>query len=260
VLQATAEAKAEPPKPPNTSKWTCTLCLTTMTPKNITAHKQGKRHMAALAKVDKTLSVKSKSECSKAGAYDAKDTGVSGSNIQTMPTATSFFHFNSPTPEARVPPAFTIIGKSKSATFSKSPTKAQKKNRKTAAKPKEKIKSVVPPPIRAEIDDWQLDGKRNGWFIDSFPSYTHISSLDYSICDKDCGWCGKCMDDVSLEYDLLFLLYCYYTLVNSSEGQENGMGGRLTFKAASPPWNPFQQPAFNPSLIFVVPLLIITTL
>jgi len=157
-----------------------------MAPKDITAHKQGKRHMAALAKVDETLPVKLKSEYFKAGAYDPEDTGV------------------------------------KSSTFSQSSTKAQKKNGKTAAKPKKGIKSIVPPPTSAVVDDQRLDGEHNG----SFPSNTYIGSLDYSICDRDCGWCGQCMDDVSLEYISLFLLYYYYyyyTLFNHSEGEENGM-------------------------------------
>ena len=140
MLQAAAEAKAEPQEPLNKSKWTCTLCLTTMAPKDITAHKQGKRHMAALAKVDGTLPVKLKSECFKAGAYDAEDTGV------------------------------------KSSMFSQSPTKAQKINGKTAAKPRKGIKSIVPPSTSAVVDDQRLDGEHNGWFIDSFPSNTSIGS------------------------------------------------------------------------------------
>ena len=142
--------------------------------------------MAALAKGDKTLRLRS--ECFKAGVYDAQDTGVKGGNVQAVLTPTSSFQF--PKSEASASPSSTAMGAINSS---------------TSSKPKKAIKSTVPPPISAEVDDWQLEGEGIGWFIDPFPSNTYISSLDYSICDKDCGWCGTCMDNVSLEYVLLFL-------------------------------------------------------
>lgn len=56
-MTATTPAEANPPSPPpENSNWTCTLCLITMSSKDSTAHKRGKRHMTALAKVGKVQS------------------------------------------------------------------------------------------------------------------------------------------------------------------------------------------------------------
>ena len=34
----------------------------------------------------------------------------------------------------------------------------------------------------------------------SYSSPIADANLDYSICDKDCGWCGQCMGNLPIEY------------------------------------------------------------
>jgi len=169
-----------------------------MTPKDMTAHKQGRRHMAALAKVDERPQVELESGC----IQDVKDTSVKGSNAQAVATATS--SRSSPRkPGPSAPPASTVMGMVESTTPSESPRRARKKKGKTAVGPKKEIHRVVALPNMTEANDPQPDAEHTGWFYDPFPSNTYVSNHDYSICDQDCGWCGKCMDDVSLKYVLL---------------------------------------------------------
>lgn len=132
-----------------------------MTLKDATAHKQGRRHIAALGKIDETLGVELE-------------------------------------PESSAPPGFSVMGSKECKMSSKSLRGAKKMKEKTTLEPKSTVKKIVPPPISADLVDAQLDTEHTGWFMDSFPSDTY-NNPDYSICDKDCGWCGRCMDEIALE-------------------------------------------------------------
>ena len=167
-----------------------------MMAKDVTAHQQGRRHMVALAGIDETIRAEVEADCFKIEGYDAEDTSVKSGRV---PAATSF----QSEPEASAAPASTIQGMVESPASSKTGTRAQKKKKKkgkSTAQPKKVAKGIVPPPRLAESDGSQFDEEDIGYFVDSYPSDTYFSDLDYSICDKDCGWCGKCMDGVSFEY------------------------------------------------------------
>ena len=207
MLQSTVKAQAKPKHRPKTSKWTCTLCSTTMTWKDITQHKQGKKHIAALAKIDETFRAKMESECFRAVACDPQDTSIMSGDVQAIPTAKSSIQYQTPRIEASALPGSTPVG---TITSSKSAMKAQKNKGKTAARSKQVTKSINTPPISIEVNNGQLVGEYNGWFIDSF------GSLDYSICDKDCGWCGTCMDTWSYE-SVLLSLFQYYSHIEMKQ-------------------------------------------
>lgn len=192
----TAKGKAGPQHSRYTSKWTCTLCSTVMAQKDIAPHKQGKRHIAALRKVDETLREKFNSECFKVGGYNHEGISVKSGNGQAGPTATSSSPFPPPKTEASAPPAPNARGKVKSSAPSKSQTKGQKKKGKAASK--KGVKSNIPPSFPGGVGNRQLDDENDGSFMNPFPYDSDIDNLDWSICDKDCGWCGKCMDEVSL--------------------------------------------------------------
>ena len=154
--------------------------------------------MAALAKSDKVLGVESVSECFKAEGSDPKKTSIKGGNSQVVATATSS-QTKVGKPESSAPPRSTVMGSKKRTKPSKLPRGAQKMKETTTAEPQIKINKIAPPPIFANLIDAQLDSEHTGWFIDSFPSNIYSDSPDYSICDQDCGWCGRCMDDMTHE-------------------------------------------------------------
>ena len=169
MLQAAAKAKAEPPGPPKNSKWTCKLCLITIAPKDITAHQQGKRHLAALAKVDESSRAKLNSDCSRAGAYDTADTGVKRGNIKAVPKSTSSSQSTSQKPEASARPPSATRGTIKASSSFNHPPKTQKKKEKATTNPKKATKNAVPPPNSAEIHDQQLPHARRASVNDNDP-------------------------------------------------------------------------------------------
>lgn len=184
----TTEVEAEPPSPPKESRWTCTLCLTTMSSSDATAHKKGKRHRAAVVKAV---------------------------NLQSVPTARPSLQHNSPMPEPGARPTPPDIEETKSSTPVKSSAKAKKKKNKgnTTAKSKKSTKGTVPPSFSADGYDWQVQSY-SGSSYDSSTCNTYFNSddLDWSVCDKDCGWCGKCMDGAILYVllSLYLLFFCFF--------------------------------------------------
>ena len=186
-MTTTTKVEAEPPSPPNESRWTCTLCLSTMSSSDATAHKNGKRHRAAVVKAG---------------------------NLQSVPTARPSLQHNSPMPEPGARPTAPDIEETKSLTPVKSPTKAKKKKKKgnTTAKSKKSTKGSVPPSFSADGYDWQGQSDSGSSYGSSTcNTYFHSYDLDWSVCDKDCGWCGKCMNGailyVLLSLYLLFLVF-----------------------------------------------------
>ncbi|KAL9098152.1 MAG: hypothetical protein Q9163_006133, partial [Psora crenata] len=143
---------------------------------DITSHKQGKQHKLALARVDETLRVDLESNCFKEETFDPKYTGGKGGNGQAAPTATS----PNPNPQksgSSAPHASTDAG---TAEASKPPRRAQKKKGKAPAKPR------------------QFGGQHARWVTGFSQIDTYTEDVDYSICDKGCGWCGRCMDNVDI--------------------------------------------------------------
>lgn len=164
LMTATTSAEANPLSPPNKPNWTCTICHITMSLINSTTHEKGKRHMKALAKID---------------------------NVQSGPTAMPSLQPNFPYLEPSGPfPAFAIGG-TKTSTSSKSPPKARRKKAHATANSSQRI---VPPSVPAYADDWQRDEERYEYLYYSSSCNGYIDNLDYSICDRDCGWCGECND------------------------------------------------------------------
>ncbi len=154
--------------------------------------------MAALAKIDKALGVESLSDCFKAEGSDAKNTSVKAGNSQVVTTATSS-QTKHGKPESSAPPSSAAMGSKKRTKSSKLPKGTQKLKETTKAEPKTNFNKRVPPPVFANLINLQPGPEHTGWFIDLSSSNIYNDSLDYSICDQDCGWCGRCMDDMTHE-------------------------------------------------------------
>ena len=187
----TTEVEAKPPTPPNESGWTCTLCITTMSSNDAIAHKNGKRHMAAVVKAG---------------------------NLQSVPTARPALQHNSPKPEPGARSTAPDIEKAKPLSPVESPAKAKKKEKKgnTPANSKKSTKGTVPPSFLVDRYDWQgqSDWECSRSFNYSSTRNTYINSCnrDWSICDKDCGWCGNCMNGMLIEYVLLYLYFIFFVV------------------------------------------------
>ena len=139
---------------------------------------------------------------------------VKAGNLQSVPTARPSLQHNSPKPEPGARPTAPDIEKTKSLAPVKSPAKVKKKEKKgnTPANSKKSTKGTVPPSFSADGYDWQGQSD-SGSSYDSSTCNTYFNSydLDWSVCDKDCGWCGKCMNGailyVLLSLDLLFFVF-----------------------------------------------------
>lgn len=219
--QSVTEAEANPPITSGKSPWTCTVCLTTMLSNDVTAHKNGKRHIAALVKAGNaqsglmtattsaeanppsppnkpnwtcticqiTMSLNDSTTHEK-GKRHIKALAKTG-NVQSGPMATPSLQPNFPNPEPSAPfSAFAIRG-TKTSTTSKSLPKAQKKKAHTTANSGQ---GIFPPSVPAYADDWQRDEERYEYLYHSSSCNAYIDNLDYSMCDSDCGWCGECND------------------------------------------------------------------
>lgn len=173
------EAEAIPPSSPDTSNWTCTICLITMSSNDSTNHKKGKRHMDALAK---------------------------SGNAQPGPSPTPNPQTSPPNPEPSTPLAAVTMGRAKTSNFPRSLAKAQKNKAHTTAKSGKTAQGIVPPRMHSlYAAEWQRNEERSEYFNYSTPCNTYIDNLDYSICDDDCGWCGECNDNAYVSKSLLYL-------------------------------------------------------
>lgn len=164
LMAATTVAEANPPSSLNKPNWTCPICSNEMPFSDRVTHEKGKRHIKALAKID---------------------------SVQSGPTATPSFQPNFPNPEPNAPFATSAKGETKTSTSSKSKPKTQKKRAHTTANSSQ---GIFPPRGPAYADDWQRDEERYEYLYQSSPCNLNMDNLDYSLCDSDCGWCGRCND------------------------------------------------------------------
>ena len=235
-----AEAKANPPIPPGMLPWTCTLCLTTMPSKDAAGHKNGKRHMAALAKAGNAHSVTT-AATTEAEANPPIPPGrlpwTCTLCLITMPSKDAAGHRNGKRHiSAMLKAGYAQSGLMTTTTAtevdsSSSPNKKPYywtctichitmplKDSTTHEKGKRHIKALAkigivqsgrtatpsalqtnfqnPEPSAPFADDWQPgEEPYEDLYQSSLCNANMFDSQDYSICDKDCGWCGECMEN-----------------------------------------------------------------
>ena len=146
------------------SKWTCVPCGREMQKDNKEEHLAGKQHIKSTKRTaaPQTSMVKPKTH---------EATAITTKNRQagTFPTSAN--------PRRKIPEA-------PKATSTKS-------KRTKAAVPHSQQLGLPYPPDALFLGFQGMAGPRTHQYETSWP-------LDYSVCDKDCGWCGHCIDGVDI--------------------------------------------------------------
>ena len=184
------------------NEWTCTTCSRKMLQSQQQDHLAGKPHNNRLKQIT---------------PGGAKASSNSSSSLQAATAG-------DPSPAAAVPPVSTSIARTQKAkpklaktTHQSQPAEAKKNTKNRNARDKTigifspSSSSIIQPPEPA-------DAHPNWGFIGFQQSTTHSSVLpqsydaptayryddyyfagkgdNFGACDKDCGWCGHCMDNV----------------------------------------------------------------
>ena len=190
----------EPPlavgKGPGPTKWTCTTCCTTMQISNKDTHWMGRRHRTRLHR-DGSLHGDPKS---------AK------SGITNIPAQLDANHLHDlkqvHVSQARVAGAIGLAeGPDAAGTIpiNRCALALSHPQQKGMKKKKRKKKTTTAPQQRARSKPTKLP-KTHGSFNTStttspYADYymlgldPYMPGLDYNACDKDCGWCGRCMSE-----------------------------------------------------------------
>ena len=154
-------------------KWTCTTCGRVMLKTQQQDHLAGKAHIARLKRVPITTSGEPLQRTT------AKEESLQAATITTLRSQ-----------KAKTKPV----------------TKPQQGNPKKLGCESTKRRSGAatistnPQPETPFSSDWGFVGFEQNWSAASsaYDGYYSGGGDDYGLCDKDCGWCGHCMDGVDI--------------------------------------------------------------
>jgi exonuclease 3'-5' domain-containing protein 1 len=181
------------PHPPTTpSKWTCTVCSREMHASSRQEHLGGKPHIARLKQAQDTISeaplqTATAEKTSQAAAITATSSQKARTELKAK---------RRPAKSQPAKPQPPKSGKAKGILGSS-------RSRVPTASPFQQVRTLGSP-------DCGFIGFDQGSTSQSFPRGRGSSGKDehyeidiyecedYSICDKDCGWCGHCMDGVDV--------------------------------------------------------------
>ncbi len=177
-------------KGPGPTKWTCATCCTTMQKSNRDTHLMGKRHRTRLHQDG-------------LGA----DPGLPKSGITNVPAQLNANHLDD-REQVHVslaglaeavgltegPDAARTIPINRRAVAPKHPqqkgTKKKKKNSTTQHR-KPRSNPIRAPQSHDSFNTAATTSPYADYYMLDLDPY--MPGLDYSVCDKDCGWCGRCM-------------------------------------------------------------------
>ena len=177
------EAKANPVgevhhkihTPVTSTKWACTTCNREMLESQSEAHIAGKAHIARV-----------------------KQASSAASNGPSLPSTREIDFSqtaNTSTTKKRKAKAKAKAGiASKQANFEGTGSKN------TQAGARAPVTSTYLPYEPRGNEDWGFVGFDHGWSLGGSEQddYWLRGGYDYGLCDKDCGWCGHCMDNVDI--------------------------------------------------------------
>lgn len=154
-------------------KWTCTICGREMQGDQQEEHLAGKPHIARMKR-------------SAAAAVDpVRETGTAKEKTLGTTNAT-----------ATKPPKGKALDEAKP----RQPNPGQAKGTGTKGR---KRQAAAPTPQRTGLP-YPPDHLFSGLGASIRPEYLHYDTAfsraneNYALCDKDCGWCGRCMDGVDI--------------------------------------------------------------
>ena len=158
-------------------KWTCTTCGREMQESNKAEHVAGKQHIARLKQKTATL----QTDAPKQKTLRATTATVKNRQPKTLATEAN--------PQATINPG------SAQGASTKGKQKKKKKNKKQTAVPQSQQNGLPYPPDYPFLGFQQSAVPRNyesetSWYLDD---------ADYSVCDKECGWCGHCIYEVDVD-------------------------------------------------------------
>lgn len=155
-------------------EWTCEICSRNMLETQQTDHLAGKPHLARL-----------KQASSAASTTPLQPTSTKGNSIKKATKNTEIGQ------KAKVRPA-TNPQPSNSGKVAAASTKRKNKAPTVA--------TSFPHFIARPFMDWDFIDYEQTEYANSsaYDGYYYGGDENYGLCDKDCGWCGHCMDDVDI--------------------------------------------------------------
>ncbi len=168
-LEPESDRKSTPGLYPVTvpSKWTCIPCDREMQKHNKEEHLAGKQHMKSTKRTaaPQTSMVKQKT-------HEVTAVTTKNRQAETFPTSAN--------PRREIP---------------ETPKATSTKSKRTKAAVPHSQQLGLPYPPDAHFLGFQgMVGPKTYQYERSWP----LNDVDYSICDKDCGWCGHCMDGMDI--------------------------------------------------------------
>jgi len=162
--------------PVTSTMWTCITCSREMLESQKNAHLAGKAHIARVKQVPSAASTglslpcTSEVDSSRAAKTSQANKGRAKSKAKAE-TASEQAKFRS--------------------TGSKTGSKGAQPRARAA------VTSSYPPYEHCGNADWGFVGFRHGWSLGGSEQddYCLGGGDSYGLCDKDCGWCGHCMDN-----------------------------------------------------------------
>lgn len=157
------------------NKWTCSTCNREMLKSQQRDHRAGKAHINRLKRIPN------------AGGASAPPVQATTAKKDSPQAVTSFTaRTQNPKPKPR------------KATQQGDPRSAGSTNRKLRGRPAATNSSQPLGP--SAHPNWGFIGFGQSGFAESYDKHEYHSGkgCDFGLCDKDCGWCGHCMDDVDI--------------------------------------------------------------
>ena len=183
------------------SSWTCEICSRAMQPDQKQAHLIGQKHTARLKQVQ-TTSATSVQTTTTVPAKNSPQTATIAAPNSRKAKTTKTQNVGSASPVKPTTTASANVAQAATAATKSSPKRAKTKT-KLRTKSSHHTASTSQE-LGQPYPDWGFVGFGGGSYGRPKSSYDYGSSMgagDYSICDKDCGWCGNCMDRVGVDWD-----------------------------------------------------------
>ena len=194
-------------------KWTCPTCNRQMLHSQQQDHQAGKAHIRRLTNQNPTAGTAT----AHLNSQPFHPTSTSPSN-SSHPAASRSIDPTNPQKKTPVPPIIKPKSRSQQNHFNQAKVRNHGKSGPgvTAAGRSSSFQPSAPSPAPAgpqhfAYSDWETDWESVGFGQMGFAAGSGSSSTRYEyggfgsekgenfgLCDKDCGWCGHCMDDVDI--------------------------------------------------------------
>lgn len=202
TLQTVPEPEHEPKVSTTGARCACTLCSSTMSARDFTAHSHGRRHQLALTKVDVHLRSLPDAVWSVPAVRRGEDTQGEG-RVGSDKTASTAAPSNSLGVRSSVIPAVGSLALEKAmgspcSVETGKQVRNKAKGSKKVKQPKGTVEGIAASHAPAVLDRPGCNDGQVGFFVDSFPGNVRSDRWPKNLmCNQDCGRCGEYMNHLA---------------------------------------------------------------